>query len=91
MVTSIPARMLRLSARDRSKDFTVLRGRRLEMVVVGGEIHLLSNRLAPRDGREFVPVSLEKRGVFWISRRIAGKHLSKPVDLVLAGKRVRTL
>jgi cytosine/adenosine deaminase-related metal-dependent hydrolase len=92
MVTTEPARILRLNL-DRSGDLVAVKDQRdltPELVVIGGRIKLISERLAPQislDG--FHPIEVGDRGRYFIACDLP--HLLEPVkealgDAVLSGK-----
>lgn len=107
MVTSEPARILRLPDSQLAADLIAVRSRssqpacalfdgKVELVVVGGRIRLISPelalQLAPRTFARFQPLEVEGRPAVLVDAdvrrlyRAAARHLGS--DLRLAGKRV---
>ncbi|HXS94205.1 MAG TPA: amidohydrolase family protein [Candidatus Limnocylindrales bacterium] len=97
MVTSVPARILRLSPRVLERDWIAMRGEsEVALVVVNGRIKLISPELAAQlpksERRRFERLHVECRPPVLVAapvarlRRAAEKHLGS--DLRLAGKQV---
>ena len=96
MVTTAPARILRLPAGYGRRDWIAMRGGSVALVVVRGRIRLISPELArqlkPADRRRFQPLALEGRAPVLVDanvralQRAARRHLGGV--LRLAGKRV---
>jgi len=97
MVTSVPARIFRLSPRVLERDWIAMRGEsEVALVVVNGRIKLISPELAAQlpkaERRRFERLHVECRPPVLVAapvarlRRAAEKHLGS--DLRLAGKLV---
>jgi cytosine/adenosine deaminase-related metal-dependent hydrolase len=94
MVTTVPAKILRLPTRK--DDWIVRRGDHVSLVVVAGRIRLISPELAEQlphaERRRFQSLHVEGRPRVLVDadirklRRAAAKHLGE--DLRLAGKRL---
>jgi len=103
MVTSEAARILRLP--NRTKDFTILRetgaspaqtlveARGVEMVIIGGRIRMVSDRLKRFAGPQWQAIHVEDRGRYWMDVDLTGLYRETAARLgdkfKLAGRRVR--